>query len=473
MLSTQLVVIGSGPGGYTAAFRAADLGLTVTLIDPDMRYGGTCLNRGCIPSKALLHAAKVIAEAQEAEQIGVTFNSPVIDIEKLRAWKDGIVSKLTGGLAQLSKARKISFIQGKARFLNAKTLEIIKTDGSTEQLTFENAIIATGSRPVELPFLSKSARVWDSTGALTLPYVPPTLLIIGGGYIGLELGTAYAALGSKVSVVEALPALLSTADKDLGDVVIRRLKKTFTRILCSTKVTRTEETPEGICVTFTDDKGKESQETYAQVLVSAGRRPNTDELGLETTAIKISDRGFIEADTRRQTAETHIFAIGDITGQPMLAHKASAEGKVAADAVAGYPTTFEPKCIPSVVYTDPDLAWCGLTEQDARKQGLAVSVSKFPWSASGRAMTLGRTDGITKIVADTETGKILGVGIVGVGAGELIAEGALAIEAGMKAEELELTIHPHPTLSEMTMEATEGLFGHPTHILKPKTSPQP
>jgi dihydrolipoamide dehydrogenase len=467
-MPNSLVVIGAGPGGYTAAFRAADLGLNVTLIDTDTKAGGVCLNRGCIPSKALLHAAKSITEAADAKNMGVTFNTPSIDIEKLRAWKDGVVTKLTGGLGQLAKARKISFIQGEAKFLNATTLEIRKPDGIIEQLTFEHAIIATGSRPVELSFLPRSHRVWDSTDALTLPHIPPTLLIIGGGYIGLELGTAYAALGSKVSVVEALPSLLSSADKDLADIVIRRLKKTFTAILCGTKLIKAEETSEGIRDTILDDKNQEKQETYAQVLVSVGRKPNTHDLGLEKTSIKISDKGFIEVDGQRRTAEAKIFAIGDTTGQPMLAHKASAEAKVAADAVAGYPTEFAPKCIASVVYTDPELAWCGITEQEAHTKGLAITISKFPWMASGRAMTLGRTDGLTKIIADTKTGKILGVGIAGVNAGELIAEGALAIETGIKAEDLELTIHPHPTLSEMMMETAEGLFGHPTHLLKPK-----
>ncbi len=466
MPSTQLVIIGAGPGGYVAAFRGADLGLSVTLIDENARPGGVCLNRGCIPSKALLHAAKVIREADESKDIGVTFNAPSVDIEKLRAWKDGIVTKLTSGLTQLAKARKITLIEGQAKFLGPKTLEIKKTNGTTETLAFGNAIIATGSSPVELSFLPRSKRIWDSTDALTLPYIPPTLLVIGGGYIGLELGTAYAALGSKVSVVEALPSLLLSADKDLADIVVRRLKKAFSAILCGTKITKAEETAEGVRVTLIDGKGLEKQETYAQILVCVGRKPNTDNLGLETTSIQISDKGFIQVDSQRRTTEAGIFAIGDITGQPMLAHKASAEAKAAADAVAGYPTKFEPKSIPGVIYTDPELASCGITEQEARIKGMPITVSKFPWMASGRAMTLGRTDGMTKIIADTNTGKILGVGIAGAGAGELIAEGALAIEKSLKAEDLELTIHPHPTLSETMMETAEGLFGHPIHILK-------
>ncbi len=468
MPSTQLVIIGAGPGGYTAAFRAADLDMTVTLIDENAALGGTCLNRGCIPSKALLHAAKLIADAKGADEIGISFNAPSVDIEKLRAWKNGIVTKLTGGLAQLAKARKVTIIQGQVKFTGPKTLEIKKPDGSTEQLEFEQAIIATGSRPAELSFLPKSAHVWDSTDALSLPHVPPTMLIIGGGYIGLELGTAYAALGSKITVVEALPSLLSAADKDLADIVVRRLKKTFASILCGTKVIKSEEAADGIRVTFQDNAGKEWQEAYAQILVCVGRAPNTAHLGLETTAVKVSEKGFIAVNNKRCTAAGNIFAIGDITEGPMLAHKASFEAKAAADVAAGYGTNFDPACIPAVVFTDPELAWCGITEQEARAQGLDAVVAKLPWAASGRAMTLQRTDGMTKIIADNKTGRILGVGITGVGAGELIAEGALAIETGVKAQDLELTIHPHPTLSEMMMEAAEGLFGQPIHLLKPK-----
>ncbi len=469
MPSTQLAIIGAGPGGYTAAFRAADLGLTVTLIDENPSLGGTCLNRGCIPSKALLHAAMVIREAADAKAMGLEFAAPSLDVDKLRAWKDGIVTRLTTGLAQLAKARNVTLIRGRAKFLNPKQLEIRNPDGTMQLLATDKVIIATGARPAALPFLPPSPLVWDSTTALSLPCVPASLLIIGGGYIGLELGTVYAALGSKVTVVEALPSLLSSADKDLADIVTRRLRRTFSKILCGTRVNAAEECAEGIRVTFQDDKGQTSQETFANILSCVGRVPDTTGLGLETTSIVVTDKGTIDVDAQRRTREHDIFAIGDITAGPMLAHKASSEAKVAADAAADYGTSFEPKAIPCVVFTDPELAWCGVTEQEARAKGLDITVSKFPWGASGRAMTLGRADGMTKVIADTRTGRILGVGIAGIHAGELIAQGALAIETGMKAQDLELTIQPHPTLSETLMETAEGLFSHPIHIIKEKS----
>ncbi|MEI6437973.1 MAG: dihydrolipoyl dehydrogenase [Candidatus Omnitrophota bacterium] len=467
-ISSQLVVIGAGPGGYAAAFHAADLGLSVTLIDRDLNPGGVCLYRGCIPSKALLHAAKVLTETEEAKNIGIDFGKPSVDIEKLRAWKESVVSKLTGGLGQLTRQRKITYIQGEAKFLSSSSLEIKKADGSTDSLTFEKAILATGSRPIELPFLPKSPKVWDSTGALNLPYVPATLLIIGGGYIGMELGTAYAALGAKVSVVEALPQLLNGADRDLADIVIRRLKKNFAKIMVETKVLKAEETPDGINVTFQDTKGQSFTETYAQVLTSIGRRPNTDGIGLEKTKAVVNAKGFIEVDIERRSADANIYAIGDIAGQPMLAHKATAEAKVAAESAAGKKTAYEPKAIPAVVFTDPELAWTGVTEIEAKEKGLNITVFKFPWAASGRALTLERTDGLTKLIADTETKRILGVGIAGISAGDMIAEGTLAIEMAAVADDLALTIHPHPTLSETIMETAEGLFGHCTHMVKPK-----
>ncbi|MBF0331361.1 MAG: dihydrolipoyl dehydrogenase [Candidatus Omnitrophica bacterium] len=467
-LPTSLTIIGAGPGGYVAAFRAADLGLKVTLIDESPSLGGVCLNRGCIPSKALLHAAHLMTNSTEAKAIGLDFAAPHIDLEKLRGWKNDIIKKLSGGVAQLAKARKITCLHGKARLLNNTTLQVTKPDGAVESLSFEQALIATGSRPVELPFLPKSSRIWDSTDALDLSHVPPTLLIIGGGYIGLELGTVYAALGSKVSVVEALPALMSSADKDLADIVIRRLKKTFSAIMCATRVTAAEETSDGIRVTLKDEKGAERQETYSQILVSVGRRPNTDGLGLENTAIKLDPKGLITTDEQRRTQEKNIFAIGDVTTGPMLAHKASHEAKVAADAAAGYAASYTPKCIACVVFTDPELAWCGLTEQEARSQGINIVVSKFPWAASGRAITLNRIDGATKIIADPKSGRILGVGIAGIHAGEMIAQAALAIETGMKVDDMEQTIFAHPTLSETMLEATEGIFGQATHIYLPK-----
>lgn len=468
MSSAQIVVIGAGPGGYSAAFRLADLGLSVTLIDKDQAMGGVCLKRGCIPSKALLHAGRTIHEADAAKNIGIEFQKPVIDIEKLRSWKEGVVSKLTGGLGQLAKARKITCVQGEARFINATTLEIKKPDGTLETLTFEKAIIATGSSPVTLPFLPASERIWDSTKALELPFVPPTMLVIGGGYIGLELGSAYAALGCQVSLVEALPVLLSSADKDLADILLRKLKRNFTNIMTGSKVLNATATEQHITVTLQNAQEKETTATFDTVLVSVGRTPNTKTLGLENTKIELTDKGFIEVTDQCRTDEKNIFAIGDVTAGPLLAHKASAQGKVVAEVIAGHNKAYEPVCIPAVIYTDPELAWCGITEQEARAQNMDVTVFKFPWAASGRALTLDRTDGITKIIADTLSGRILGCGIVGVGAGELISEGVLAIENGLKASDIEAAIHPHPTLSETWMETAEGLFGHPTHVLKIK-----
>lgn len=468
MSSSQIIVIGGGPGGYTAAFHMADLGLQVTLIDQDQALGGVCLKKGCIPSKAILHAGKVIQEASAGKNIGITFAAPSIDLDTLRSWKESVVNKLTGGLAQLAKARKISCIQGQARFLNATTLQITKADHSLETLTFEKAIIATGSSPITLPFLPTSERIWDSTKALELPFIPSTMLVIGGGYIGLELGSAYAALGCKVSVVEALPALLSSTDKNLADILLRKLKRTFTSIMTGTNVLKADTTDANITVTFQDAKQKEWAETYDVVLVSVGRTPNTKDLGLENTKISLTEKGFIEVTDQCRTDEKNIFAIGDVTEGPLLAHKASAQAKIAAEVIAGHEAAFEPACIPTVVFTDPELTWCGITEQEAIEKKLTITVSTFPWAASGRALTQNRIDGMTKIIADTSTGKILGLGMVGVGAGELIAEGALAIENGLKINDLETTIHPHPTLSETWMETAEGLFGHPTHIFKQK-----
>ncbi|MBF0485323.1 MAG: dihydrolipoyl dehydrogenase [Candidatus Omnitrophica bacterium] len=467
-ISTQLAIIGAGPGGYIAAFHAADLGLSVTLIDKNAQPGGICLYEGCIPSKALLHAAKVITDTKESAVCGIEFSSPKIDTEKLRAWKNTIVAKLTNGLAQLNKARKITYIQGTARFRDSTTLEIKKTDGTTEELLFEKAIIATGSRPITLSGLPVCDRVWDSSKALTIPHIPETLLVVGGRYIGLELATAYSGLGASVTVAEATAELLSGADRDLADVVLRRMKKNFSGILPETKVVSGKESPEGIEVTFENKNGEKSSKIFEAVLVAIGRIPNTENLGLENTRVQLTHIGFIEVNPQRRTDDKNIFAIGDVAGNPMLAHKASAEARVAAEIIAGQSVAFEPSCIPAVVFTDPELAWVGLTEAEAKDMSLDVRVFKFPWAASGRAMTMNRTDGITKIIADTKTGRILGVGIAGVNAGELIAEGTLAIEAGIKAEEMGLTIHTHPTLSETLMESAEGIFGNPSHIIRPK-----
>ena len=470
--STQLVVIGGGPGGYAAAFYAADLGMQVTLVDPEANPGGVCLYRGCIPSKALLHVADVINEAAHAEQWGVTFGAPKIDVDKVRAFKNKVVAQLTGGVGQVAKLRKINYIQGRAAFRDAKTLEIALEKGGHDTLTFEHAIIATGSYPTKVPGLSiDSPRVMDSTGALDLPDVPGSLLVVGGGYIGLELGTVYAALGTKVTVVEMMPGLLPGADRDLVNVLARRIESICEAVLVSTRVVSLKEVRNGVTVTLEGEglpADASKERTFDRVLIAVGRRPNSAVPGLDKTQVKIGPRGFIETRENRQTAEPSIYAIGDVAGEPMLAHKASHEARVAVDAIAGERVAFEPLAIPAVVFTDPELAWCGLTEADAKAQGREVAISRFPWAASGRAITLDRTDGMTKLVLDPKTGRVLGVGIVGPGAGELIAEGVLAVEMGANASDLKLTIHAHPTLSETVMEAAEVFFGQATHVYRPK-----
>jgi dihydrolipoamide dehydrogenase len=466
--STQLAVIGGGPAGYPAAFLAADLGLQVTVIDEEPRPGGVCLYRGCIPSKTLLHAAKLLAEAREAVDWGIEFSEPKINLEKLRAWKESVVQQLTSGTAQLAKQRKINFIQGRARFLDAKTLRIRTTDGREEVLTFDHTLVATGSRPATIPSLSLDTnRLMDSTSALELEDIPETLLVIGGGYIGLELGTVYAALGSQVSVVEMLPGLLPGADRDLVRVLSKRLESLFHSIVLNTTVAQMEEVEAGIKVKLEGDAEKPEQ-VFEKVLMSVGRRPNSGDLGLEKTKVEIDQRGFIKVDEQRRTSEPTIYAIGDVAGEPMLAHKATHEGRVAAEVIAGHKVAFEPHAIPAVVFTDPEVAWCGLTETQAKEEGHPIKVARFPWGASGRAVTLGRTDGLTKLVLDAETERVLGVGIVGTGAGELISEGVLAIEMAALASDVKLSIHPHPTLAETVMETAEVFFGQSTHVYRPK-----
>lgn len=464
--TTQLAVIGAGPGGYAAAFLAADLGMEVTLIDPKPNPGGVCLFKGCIPSKALLHVAKLINEAQDASAWGVEFDRPKINPDQLRAWKNGVVEKLTGGLGQLSKQRKINFIQGRAVFLNNQTLEITSDSGKFP-LSFQHAILATGSRPATLPGpVPDSPRIINSTGALELADIPKSLLVIGGGYIGLEMGTVYAALGTQVSVVEMLPGLLPGADSDLVRILQRRLETKFQQILVATRVKNLEEVKDSIKVRF---EGKENQEAvYEKILISIGRKPNTTGIGLENTKVELDSRGFIKVDAQRRTAEPAIYAIGDIAGEPMLAHKASHEGRVAVEAIAGHKVAFEPRAIPAVVFTDPEIAWAGMTENQARESGRKVEVLRFPWAASGRALTMDRADGQTKLIVDSESGQILGLALVGAGAGEMIAEGVLAIEMAAVATDLKLTIHPHPTLSETIMETAEMFFGQSTHVLRKK-----
>jgi dihydrolipoamide dehydrogenase len=471
--STQVVVIGAGPGGYAAAFYAADLGMQVTLVDPAVNPGGVCLYRGCIPSKALLHVAEVLNEARHAEAWGITFGPPKIDIDKVRAFKTKVVNQLTGGLGQLSKQRKITYVQGMAAFRDAHTLEITREgQPGNDTLTFEHAIIATGSRPSTVPGMNlNSPRLMDSTSALEIPDIPKSLLVVGGGYIGLELGTVYAALGTKVTVVEMTGGLLPGADRDLVNVLARRIESMSEAVLLNTKVVAMKEAKDGIAVTF-DGEGLPAdaakERTFDRVLVSVGRRPNSAVPGLDRTKVKVNARGFIEVDPARRTAEPSIYAIGDVVGEPMLAHKASHEGRVAVESIAGERVAFEPLAIPAVVFTDPELAWCGLTETEAQKQKREVTVTRFPWAASGRALTLDRPDGMTKLVLDPKTERVLGVGIVGPGAGELIAEGVLAIEMGANATDVRMTIHPHPTLSETIMESAEVFFGQATHVYRPK-----
>jgi dihydrolipoamide dehydrogenase len=468
--SLNIAVVGAGPGGYAAAFLAADLGMKVTLIDPELNPGGVCLYRGCIPSKALLHVAKLIEEAQQAKNWGIDFPRPNIDLPRLRAWKESVVKKLTGGLGILSKQRKIEYIQGRAKFENSNTLRVTKPDSTETTLTFDRIIIATGSRPAIIPALKiDSPRLMDSTSALHLEDIPASLLVVGGGYIGLELGSFYGALGTRVTVVEMLPGLLPGADRDLVLPLHKRLEKMFETVLLNTTVSSLKAEGQSIRATFEGAGLREDQreKTFDRVLVSVGRKPNSEIPGLEKTQVQVGARGFIEVNQQLQTADHSIYAIGDVAGEPMLAHKASHEGRTAVEAIAGYQVAFEPNAIPAVVFTDPEIAWAGLSETQAEKESREIKVAKFPWGASGRAITLDRPEGMTKLVIDPQTERVLGVGIVGVGAGELIAEGVLAIEMAALAKDVEMTIHPHPTLSETIMESAEVFFGTSTDVYRP------
>jgi dihydrolipoamide dehydrogenase len=471
MASSELniAVVGGGPGGYAAAFLAADLGMKVTLIDAEQNPGGVCLYRGCIPSKALLHVAAVISESRHSAQWGVEFGEPKIDVAKLRAFKEGVVKKLTGGLGQLSKQRKVTYVQGLASFVNSTTLKVEKAGGAEEQLSFDRIIIATGSRPAVIPTLNlQSPRMLDSTGGLALTDIPKTMLVIGGGYIGLELGTVYAALGTKVSVVEMLSGLLPGADRDLVLPLHKRMQKIFAAIMLNTTVKGVKEEANGIRVTFEGAEVQEKEQVFEKVLVCVGRKPNSQIAGLDKTQVKVNQKGFIEVNKQLQTADPNIYAIGDVVGEPMLAHKASHEGRTAVEHISGHKVAFEPNAIPAVVFTDPEIAWAGLTEAQAQADGREVKVAKFPWGASGRAVTLDRTEGLTKLVIDPQTERILGVGLCGPGAGDMISEGVLAIEMGANAKDLALTIHPHPTLSETIMEAAEVFYGTSTDLYRPR-----
>ena len=473
-MHSPLVVLGGGPGGYAAAFLAADEGLPVVLVEAESRLGGTCLLRGCIPSKALLHVAKVIAEAQELHDWGVGFSTPSIDVDRVRARKEKVIATLSGGLAQLAKRRQVTVIRAKGVFENSTTLRLEGDDPSIpaeRTLTFDHCILATGSVPAMPPsFQIGSDRVMDSTGALALTDIPKRLLVVGGGYIGLEMGTVYANLGSEVTVVEWTDGLLPGADRDLVKPLHKHLEKLFDkRIYLNTKVGSMAEVDNQVEVTF-EGPGKYGHERFDRVLVSVGRRPVSAGLGLEKTSVQVNPRGFVVCDKQQRTSDPHILAIGDVAGDPMLAHKASHEAKVAVEVVMGKSVSFDKQAIPAVVFTDPEIAWAGLTEDQAKREGRQVDVEVYPWAASGRAQALGRTEGLTKWLVDPQTHRVLGCGIVGSGAGELIAEAVLAIEMGCEVRDLTESIHPHPTLSETLMNAGEVHFGTATEIYKPKKS---
>ncbi|MGD0378256.1 MAG: dihydrolipoyl dehydrogenase [Streptosporangiaceae bacterium] len=464
----EVLVLGAGPGGYSAAFRAADLGKKVVLVDRWPALGGVCLNVGCIPSKALLHAAKVIAETKEMSELGVVFSAPAIDVGKLRSWKDGVVERLTSGLAGLARQRKVTTIRGYGRFTSPHQLQIELAEGGTTTVGFEQAIIAVGSEPLTLPFIpAGDQRVVDSTGALQLDEVPRRLLVLGGGIIGLEMATVYHELGAQVTIVELMDQLIPGADKDLVTPLAKRVTRQYENIYLKTKVTNVEARPDGLVVSFDGAKAP-ATDTFDKILVAVGRRPNGKLVGAENAGVTVDDRGFIPVDEQLRTSAAHIFAIGDVVGQPMLAHKAMHEGKVAAEVTAGRSSFFDARVIPSVAYTDPEVAWAGMTENEAKAAGVKYGKGVFPWAASGRSLSLGRADGMTKLLFDDATGRVTGCGIVGPNAGDLIAEAALAIEMGADAADIGLTIHPHPTLSETIAMAAEAFEGTITDLYLPR-----
>jgi dihydrolipoamide dehydrogenase len=467
---TDIVVVGAGPGGYAAAFYAADLGKKVILVEQDRKLGGVCLNRGCIPSKALLYATHTLSLAKESEHRGITFQTPNVDLAKLRSWKDGVLAKLSGGVAQLAKMRGVEVWNGRGYFEDSTTLRV-ETEEGQKFINFDQAIIAVGSKSA-LPkaWDLGNPRIMTSRGALEVEEIPENLLVIGGGYIGMELGTVYATLGSKIVMVEALDGILMGADADLARPVVAYAKKNFKEVRLKTKVGKMSTQGKQIKVEM-EVEGQKKEELYDRVLVAVGRVPNCENIGLENTKVTRDDKGFIKINEKQQTDDPAIYAIGDVAGGVMLAHKASREARVAVEVIMGESSVFEDVVIPAVVFTDPELAWCGLTEAEAKQKGINVEIAKFPWAASGRALTFDRPDGLTKLIIDPETERILGVGIVGAGAGELIAEGVLAVEAGLTAKDLALSVHPHPTLSETMMEAAEVFYGHPTHTFVKKKAP--
>ena len=469
-IKTEILVLGAGPGGYAAAFYAADKGKKVTLVEQDKRLGGVCLNHGCIPSKALLHATKLIREAEESEIRGISFGRPKIDLDKMRAWKNSIIEKLADGLRELGRKRGVELLQGRGYFEDSQTLRV-ETRPGQKFIHYEKAIIATGSKPV-IPhaFDLENRRIMTSTEALELEEVPEGLLVIGGGYIGMELGTVYAALGSKVVVVEAMNSILTGVDSDLVRPVKRAAEKIFREIRLNTKVLKLATSGNQIQATL-EVENQKTEELYDRVLVSVGRAPNTDDLGLENTQVTKDDKGFIKCNSRQQTADPFIYALGDVDGGALLAHRATKEAKIAVEVITGEDGAFEDVVIPAVVFTDPEVAWCGLTEAEAKAKGIQVNMARFPWAASGRAVSCDRPDGLTKLILEPETEKILGVGIVGAGAGELIGEGVLAIEMGATAKDLAEAVHPHPTLSETLMECAEGFYGRSAHTFNRKRPP--
>ncbi|MBV53798.1 MAG: dihydrolipoyl dehydrogenase [Coxiellaceae bacterium] len=468
VIETDVVVLGSGPGGYSAAYRAADLGLEVAMIERYSQIGGVCLNVGCIPSKALLHVAKVLADAKDASVSGVKFSDPEIDVDQLKSWKDGVVNKLTGGLTMMAKQRKVNVIHGYGEFADANTITVVGDSDEPTTIKFKHCIIAAGSKPIKLPFIPDDPRIFDSTGALQLEHTQGDMLVLGGGIIGLEMATVYSSLGANISVVEMLNQLMPGADKDLVAPYHKRIAKEYEAIMLETSVTQVEAKEDGLWVTF---EGKQAPETnpkrFDSILCSVGRKPNGALIGADKAGVNVDERGFIAVDKQMRTNIPHIFAIGDIVGNPMLAHKASHEGRLAAEVISGKKHYFDAKCIPSVAYTDPEIAWVGITEQQAKEQNIAYEKGVFPWMASGRALAMERTEGMTKVLFD-EHHRIIGGGVVGLSAGDLIAEIGLAIEMGCDAEDIALTIHPHPTLSESVMMATEVFEGTITDLYIPK-----